>query len=167
MFCYNKKSEYIFFRNGVQIMGKMGLMGESSNEKRNQRIMRLRNAFNDEQFNTLQEVVDFCGYTVNTVRKWAVDGNIPLLDDETGQTVVKKSPANSRHINENNRAKHIKQLNAVFNKQQAVTVQACSQKLKYPEKTIVSWAKSGDIPLICGTNQTVVPITELNMPIWL
>lgn len=148
-------------------MSKMGLMGESSNERRNQRIMKLRNAFNDEQFNTIQEVADYSGYTVNTVRKWAIDGDIPLLDEETGQTVVKKSPANKRHINESNRMKHIKQLTDIFDKQQAVTVQACSQKMKYPEKTIVNWAKIGDVPLICGANKTVVPMTDANRPIWL
>ncbi|WEV56644.1 hypothetical protein [Ligilactobacillus acidipiscis] len=34
-------------------MGKLGIFGEASNEKRNQRIIKLRNAFNDERINTV------------------------------------------------------------------------------------------------------------------
>lgn len=150
-------------------MGKLGILGDASNEKRNQRIIKLRNAFNDEQVNTLQEAALLTGYTVNTVAKWARDGNIPLVDDRTGQLVVPLTVKNQRRINEKRQIEHLNYLSMIFNKQEAITVAACAQKMGYPEQTIIAWAKEGDVPLLWGAgygNQTVVPLNDTNTPAW-
>lgn len=148
-------------------MGKLGLFGDASNEKRNQRIIKLRNAFNDERINTVQQAAQLSGYTVKTVSKWAKDGNIPLLDEESGMTIVLQTEQNQRLINEKRQIEHINYLSMIFNKQEAVTVAACAQKMNYPEETIINWAKEGDVPLLVGTNQTLVPLNDTNIPAWL
>lgn len=151
-------------------MGKLEILGEASNEKRNQRIMKLRNAFNDERVNTLQEAAKLSGYTVTTVVKWARDGDIPLLDEQTGQPIVVLTAANQRRINDKVQIEHLNYLSMIFNKQEAITVAACAQKMGYPEQTIVAWAKAGDVPLLLGSdqpNQTVVPFNDTNTPAWL
>lgn len=150
-------------------MGKLGILGDASNEKRNQRIMKLRNAFNDEQVNTLQEAAQLTGYTANTVAKWARDGDIPLVDEQTGQLVVPLTATNQRQINEQRQIEHLNYLSMIFNKQEAITIAACAQKMGYPEQTIISWAKEGDVPLLLGAghgNQTVVPLNDTNTPAW-
>lgn len=150
-------------------MGKLGILGDASNEKRNQRIMKLRNAFNDEQVNTLQEAAQLTGYTVNTVAKWARDGDIPLVDEQTSQPVVPLTAANQRRINEQRQIEHLNYLSMIFNKQEAITIAACAQKMGYPEQTIISWAEEGDVPLLLGAgygNQTVVPLNDTNTPAW-
>lgn len=148
-------------------MGKLELFGQASNEKRNQRIMRLRNDFNDEKINTLQEAAKATGYTVPTVRKWAQDGDIPLYDSETGTTVVAETAQNKRQINAAKQLEHINKLSEIYNKQEAITVQACAQRLGYPASTIIAWAKDGDVPVLLGDNRTVVPFNDTNTPAWL
>ena len=59
----------------------------SSNEKREQRIMRLRNAFNNQKYVTVASAAQGTGYAYSTVLKWCKDGNIPMLDSE-GEPVV-------------------------------------------------------------------------------
>lgn len=151
-------------------MGKLGILGDASNEKRNQRIIRLRNAFNDEQINTVQQAAKLTGYTVKTVSQWAYDGDIPLLDQETKATIVPRTAKNQRNINSKKQVEHINYLSMIYNKQEAITVVACAQKMGYPEETIISWAKAGDVPVLYGSaqpNQTVVPFNDTNTPAWL
>ena len=151
-------------------MGKLGILGDASNEKRNQRIIRLRNAFNDEQINTVQQAAKLTGYTVKTVSQWAHDGDIPLLDQETGATIVPQTVKNQRNNNQKKQVEHINYLSMIYNKQEAITVAACAQKMGYPEETIISWAKAGDVPVLYGSaqpNQTVVPFNDTNTPAWL
>ena len=148
-------------------MGKLGIFGEASNEKRNQRIIKLRNAFNDERINTVQQAAKMFGYTAKTVAKWAQDGNIPLLDEESNTMIVPQTKQNQRMINEKRQIEHINYLSMIFNKQEAITVAACAQKMNYPEETIIAWAKDGDIPLLVGPNETLVPLNDTNTPAWL
>ncbi|GEN48170.1 hypothetical protein [Ligilactobacillus pobuzihii] len=151
-------------------MGKLGILGNASNEKRNQRIIRLRNAFNDEQINTVQQAAKLTGYTVKTVSQWAYDGDIPLLDKETGATIVPRTAKNQRNIDPKKQIEHINYLSMIYNKQEAITVAACAQKMGYPEETIISWAKAGDVPVLYGSaqpNRTVVPFNDTNTPAWL
>lgn len=148
-------------------MGKLGIFGEASNEKRNQRIIKLRNAFNDERINTVQQAAKMSGYTAKTVAKWAQDGNIPLLDEESNTMIVPQTKQNQRMINEKRQIEHINYLSMIFNKQEAITVAACAQKMNYPEETIIAWAKDGDIPLLVGSNETLVPLNDTNTPAWL
>ncbi|GAW64668.1 hypothetical protein FC65_GL001771 [Ligilactobacillus acidipiscis DSM 15836] len=149
------------------MVGNLGILGEASNEKRNQRIIKLRDAFNDERINTVQQVAKLSGYTVKTVAKWAQDGNIPLLDEENGATIVPLTKQNQRSINEKRQLEHINYLSMIFNKQEAITVAACAQKMNYPEETIIAWAREGDVPLLVGANETLVPLNDTNTPAWL
>lgn len=148
-------------------MGKLDLLGDASNEKRNQRIILLRNAFNDEKINTVQEAAQISGYTANTVRKWARDGNIPLMDEKTDLPVVSFSDDNCRQINEKRQTEHINKLSEIFNKQEAITVGACAKKMGYPKATIIAWAKEGDVPVLLNDNKAVVPFNDTNTPAWL
>ena len=141
-------------------------MAHASNERRNQNIMKLRQAFNDEKYNTISQAARGTGYTYQTVKKWAIDGDIPLLD-ENGTSIVKITEDNQRKVNEKRRIEHINKLNEIFHKKEAITVSACASKLGYPEETIISWAKQGEIPLLMANNELVVPFNEYNRPYWL
>lgn len=68
----------------------MGLtnMGLAANEAKEQRIMRLRNAFNYGDVYTIKSVMQKTGYSRATIIKWAKQGNIPLFDERKKQTVV-------------------------------------------------------------------------------
>lgn len=62
-------------------------MALASNERREQNIMQLRNMFNQQKVVTLASAVKATGYTANTIKKWCLDGNIPLFIDND-HTVV-------------------------------------------------------------------------------
>lgn len=62
-------------------------MALASNERREQNIMQLRNMFNQQKVVTLASAVKATGYTSNTIKKWCLDGNIPLFIDND-HTVV-------------------------------------------------------------------------------
>lgn len=62
-------------------------MALASNERREQNIIQLRNMFNQQKVVTLASAVKVTGYTANTIKKWCVDGNIPLFIDND-HTVV-------------------------------------------------------------------------------
>lgn len=146
-------------------MGKLDDLGLASNERRNQNIMLLRQNFNDEKYNTLADVVSSTGYTLPTVTRWALDGNIPLLDDH-GQPVVAITDDNARQINVKNRSKHINDLCELYYDQKATTVTACMAKMGYPVATIIAWAIQGDIPLINSEGTPLVPLNDTNTPVW-
>lgn len=69
-------------------------MALASNEAREQRIMKLRRDFNNKKYITVQSVVNGTGYVYNTVLKWAIDGNIPLLGND-GKPVVPLTEENT------------------------------------------------------------------------
>lgn len=87
-------------------MSTLDNMAHASNERRNQNIMKLRQAFNDEKYNTISQAAKDTGYTYQTVKKWAIDGDIPLLD-ENGTSIVKITEDNQRKVNEKRRIEHI------------------------------------------------------------
>ena len=70
------------------LMSSLSNMATSSNEKREQRIMRLRRMFDDGEVATVMSAVNKFGYSYATIVKWCKDGNIPLLDTEKGSYVV-------------------------------------------------------------------------------
>lgn len=75
----------------------MGLsdMAFSSNEKREQRIMRLRQGFREKKFITVKSASKAMGgYSEATVEKWAKDGDVPLLKSN-GNPVVPITDENS------------------------------------------------------------------------
>ena len=74
--------------------------------------MKLRQAFNDEKYNTISQAAKGTGYTYQTVKKWAIDGDIPLLD-ENGTSIVKITEDNQRKVNEKCRIEHINKLNEI------------------------------------------------------
>ncbi|WHS19647.1 hypothetical protein O2U01_05920 [Ligilactobacillus salivarius] len=94
-------------------MSTLDNMAHASNERRNQNIMKLRQAFNDEKYNTISQAAKGMGYTYQTVKKWAIDGDIPLLD-ENGISIVKITEDNQRKVNEKRRIEHINKLNEIF-----------------------------------------------------
>ena len=69
-------------------------MALSSNERREQNILRLRRAFNHRQVITVQSAVLWSGYSRQTVIKWAKDGDIPLFDEQQNDSVVKLTAQN-------------------------------------------------------------------------
>lgn len=69
-------------------------MALSSNERREQNILCLRRAFNDQQVITVQSAVLWSGYSRQTVIKWAKDGDIPLFDEQQKDSVVKLTVQN-------------------------------------------------------------------------
>lgn len=69
-------------------------MAQASEEKKLQRIMRLRNDFNHRKVITLRSAVARYGYSLPTVKKWAKQGNIPLLQDN-GEPIVPVTEDNS------------------------------------------------------------------------
>lgn len=141
-------------------------LGLSSNEKREQNIIRLQNGFHDEQFNTIQEASTALGFAYETVKKWAIDGNIPLLD-KYGNHVVPLTASNARKVNYNRQEQHIKHLRTLFDSQKAVTIRSASKLMGYPENTVIFWALKGDIPLLSSTNTPVVQVHNGNRPKWL
>ncbi len=50
-------------------MSTLDNMAHASNERRNQNIMKLRQAFNDEKYNTISQAAKDTGYTYQTVKK--------------------------------------------------------------------------------------------------
>lgn len=146
-------------------MGKLDSLGSASNERRTQNIMRLRQNYNDEKYNTLEDVVADTGYTLKTITSWAIDGNVPLLD-KPGSPVVAITPDNKRHVNPKVRSKHINDLCELFYDQKATTITACASKMGYPVATIINWAKQGDVPLINPDGQPIVPLNDTNTPVW-
>lgn len=68
-------------------------MAFASNERRLQNIMKLRNAFNQQKVVTVAAASEMMGYTETTIKKWCLDGNIPLFIDND-HTVV---PLTSRN----------------------------------------------------------------------
>lgn len=63
-------------------------MANASNENRNQHIMQLKQDFNKCLVTTLESAHQRYGYTKPTIRKWAIDGNIPLFDPDKHDYVV-------------------------------------------------------------------------------
>ncbi len=49
-------------------MSTLDNMAHASNERRNQNIMKLRQAFNDEKYNTISQAARGTGYTYQTVK---------------------------------------------------------------------------------------------------
>lgn len=73
----------------VLLMNTQTNMGLASNERREQRIMKLRNMFNHQEVVTVESAVQKTGYSAVTIRKWAKSGDIPLIDTEhNNQPVV-------------------------------------------------------------------------------
>lgn len=68
-------------------------MGLSSNEAREQRIMKLRSDFNHQQIVTVAAAVKATGYSKSTIMKWCKDGNIPLMLNQN-ETVVPMTDQN-------------------------------------------------------------------------
>lgn len=99
-------------------MSTLDNMAHASNERRNQNIMKLRQAFNDEKYNTISQAAKGTGYTYQTVKKWAIDGDIPLFD-ENGTSIVKITEDNQRKVNEKRRIEHINKLNEIFHKKRS------------------------------------------------
>lgn len=62
-------------------------LANSSNEKREQRIMRLRQWFNHREVITVKSAENKTGFKPATIIKWCQDGNIPLIGED-GQPVV-------------------------------------------------------------------------------
>lgn len=62
-------------------------LANSSNEKREQRIMRLRQWFNHREVVTVKSAENKTGFKPATIIKWCQDGNIPLIGED-GQPVV-------------------------------------------------------------------------------
>lgn len=62
-------------------------LATSSNEKREQRIMRLRKWFNEEKVVTVTSAVKKTGYKEATIIRWCTDGDIPLIN-RNGEPVV-------------------------------------------------------------------------------
>lgn len=62
-------------------------LATSSNEKREQRIMRLRQWFNNQEVVTVKAAENKTGFRPATIIKWCKDGDIPLIGDD-GQPVV-------------------------------------------------------------------------------
>ena len=75
-------------------------MGLSSNEAKEQRIMKLRRDFNDKKVITVQGAVAKTGYSAATIIKYAKEGEIPLWDNKKNESVVP--------INNSNRPKWLK-----------------------------------------------------------
>lgn len=74
-------------------MSKLDVMGDASYEARQQRIMRLKNAFNNQELITVASVVKKWGYRESTVIGWAKAGNIPLIGSNN-QPVVPMTDEN-------------------------------------------------------------------------
>lgn len=51
-----------------------------------------------------------------------------------------------------------------FNSGKVVTVASVRKLTGYSITTILNWAKQGDIPLIKDNGESVVPLTDKNMP---
>lgn len=66
----------------------------SSNEKKIQRIMRLRNSFNKREVITIRSACAKTGYAESTIIKWCKEGNIPLLQDD-GKSIVPLTDENT------------------------------------------------------------------------
>lgn len=62
-------------------------LANSSNEKREQRIMRLRQWFDHREVVTVKSAENKTGFKPATIIKWCQDGNIPLIGED-GQPVV-------------------------------------------------------------------------------
>ena len=154
------------FLNKERLKMSLNDLATSSNERREQRIMLLRKGFNEEKYNTISEAAEVCGYSYNTVKKWAIDGDIPLLDIN-GKPIVQVTQNNKRVINPKIIMLNIKILSNLFNSKKAITVTACSKYLKYPEATVVAWAIDGNIPLLTRIGKPVVPLSNENKPNWL
>lgn len=63
-------------------------MATSSNEAREQRIMRLRQLFLHGKLVTVQSAVNYFGLTRTTIVKYCLDGDIPLVDELNESTIV-------------------------------------------------------------------------------
>lgn len=85
---YYRYNESVNSFERMFLMSSLSNMATSSNEKREQRIMRLRRMFDDGEVATVMSAVNKFGYSYGTIVKWCKDGNIPLLDTEKGSYVV-------------------------------------------------------------------------------
>lgn len=141
-------------------------MALASNEKRQQRIMLLRQGFNEERYQSVSQAAAYFHYTYQTVAKWAKDGDIPLLDLH-GRPVVPVTDANQAQVNLDRRLANINKLSNLFNQRKVVTVAAAAKEFKYSPQTIASWAVQGDIPLLQEDGTTVVAVNDDNLPAWL
>lgn len=63
------------------------------------------------------------------------------------------------------RQQNIMKLRVSCKKGQVATVKSAQQKFGVTEKTIISWAKEGEIPLL-HQGMPIVPITPENRPSW-
>lgn len=70
-------------------------MGDASNEKREQRIIKMRVDFNHQVVMTVASAVAHYGYAESTIRKWARDGQIPLIESDGHSTVVPLTSTNT------------------------------------------------------------------------
>ncbi len=67
-------------------------LGLASNERKEQNIMLLRQAFNQQKVITVEAAAKYFAMSQATILKWCREGNIPLLAE--GQPVVEMSPEN-------------------------------------------------------------------------
>lgn len=75
-------------------MSKLSTLGNSSNEAREQRIMKLRNDFSNGTLVTVASVREKLGYAESTIISWAKSGNIPLIKSD-GTSVVPLTDENA------------------------------------------------------------------------
>lgn len=66
------------------------------------------------------------------------------------------------------RLQTVMQLQQLFRKQQVVTVDSAMQRLGVTKSTVLSYCRSGNIPLFdTKKHNTVVPMTAKNRPPWM
>lgn len=65
------------------------------------------------------------------------------------------------------RLQAIMRLRVAFSHQEVVTVASAAERFSVSEKTALSYAKEGDIPLLDASGKPVVEMNPLNTPAWL
>lgn len=69
-------------------MSSLRNLAMSSNEAKEQRIMKLRKMFHNQEVITVGSAVKKTGFSRQTVVKWCKQGDIPLWDENTNSSVV-------------------------------------------------------------------------------
>lgn len=64
------------------------ILGNASNERKLQNIMKLKRLLDFKKVYTVQSAVQKTGYSEQTIRSWCKQGNIPLFDPKKNTTVV-------------------------------------------------------------------------------
>lgn len=69
-------------------MNSLTNLGLGSNEAKEQRILKLRKMFFDQEVITVSSAVKKTGFTRQTIVRWCKQGNVPLWDDKKNKSVV-------------------------------------------------------------------------------